>query len=1178
MNCETITVLSIEDDAGDARLIQRMLAGVDAVSWGLPEFNIEFVDTLAAGLARLDAGGIDVVLTDLDLPDSRAGDTFVSIRAHAPRMPIVVLTGREDEELALQTVRAGAENYLYKAEATGSLLARTMCYAIERQQARETLQKAYDELEKRVKERTTELEKVNRELETELTARQRAEAELRETNELMTNLLDHAPVSIYVTGIDGKVRLVNHYWEENNAMKREEATERTLSQIFPAKAARRFLAENREVIDTETPIAIEEGVETSYGSRNFLTTKFPLKNAKGEIEAVGGISIDITEQKRAEKLFRGTFEQAGVGITHVTPDGKWLRVNKKFCDIVGYSCDELRELTFADITHPDDHATDAEYTRWLLSGDMLSIAVEKRYIRKNGDIIWVRVTAAPVRGETGKIQYIISVVEDITRRKRVEEALRKSEEQYRLIVEATTDGLWDWNIETGEVYYSAAWMKMLEEDMVDSRYESWESRLHPHDKEYVLSSLNDHLAGKTAHWQCEHRLRTAAGEWKWVQARGRITHRDAQGNPQRMVGTLTDITARKRIEEELYKREERLELAFLGADLGLWDWNVQTGAVSFNQQWAEMLGYSLDEIEPHVSSWERLAHPDDLAQAKELLDAHLEGCTPFYETEHRLRAKSGEWVWVLDRGKVVEWDTEGKPRRMAGTHLDITARKRLERQFAEKQKLLEAITQLVPDILYLYDVKQKSHIYINKEVARLLGYSAAEIKERGATLILELIHPEDIPKVRKHIETVARAANDAIYDLEYRIKNKEGGYSWFYVREQVYERDEGGTPRTLFGVVQDITKRKRAEAALRESEERFRTISELVSDYAYSVRIESETGISLTSEWATETLMRDFGFTPEEIAAGRMWETSIYPDDASIVVERLQTLLAGQPSISEYRIFTKTGEIRWLRDYAHPVFAEDSHRVVRIVGAAQDITERKGAEEERERYAAELRRSNEELEQFAYAVSHDLLEPLRMVHSYAGLLEEEHQEKLNAEAQEFLGYITDGAARMQRMIKDLLEYSRLSTRGKEFTPTDCEKLLERARHNLKFDIENAAAVVTHAPLPTVPADATQLERVFQNLLGNALKYRGAAPPRIHIAAKEREDDWLFSVQDNGIGIAPEYFEDIFVVFRRLHTQEEYEGTGVGLATCKKIVERHGGKIWVESKPGSGATFYFTIPK
>jgi signal transduction histidine kinase len=227
--------------------------------------------------------------------------------------------------------------------------------------------------------------------------------------------------------------------------------------------------------------------------------------------------------------------------------------------------------------------------------------------------------------------------------------------------------------------------------------------------------------------------------------------------------------------------------------------------------------------------------------------------------------------------------------------------------------------------------------------------------------------------------------------------------------------------------------------------------------------------------------------------------------------------------------------------------------------------------------AEELGRSNTELQHFAYIASHDLQEPLRMVASYVQLLARRYKGKLDAEADEFIGFAVDGATRMQALINALLAYSRIGSKGKPLNLTDCEKVLEAALKNLQFAIEESKAIVTHEPLPTVAGDSTQLGQLFQNLIGNAIKFSGGKIPKIHISAERNGKDWYFSHCDNGIGIDPQFSERIFVIFQRLHSKEEYPGTGIGLALCKKIVERHGGRIWVQSQPNQGATFRFSIP-
>ena len=230
-----------------------------------------------------------------------------------------------------------------------------------------------------------------------------------------------------------------------------------------------------------------------------------------------------------------------------------------------------------------------------------------------------------------------------------------------------------------------------------------------------------------------------------------------------------------------------------------------------------------------------------------------------------------------------------------------------------------------------------------------------------------------------------------------------------------------------------------------------------------------------------------------------------------------------------------------------------------------------------EQRTQELERSNNDLVQFAYVASHDLRAPVRAIKSFSQILEKDYSEKLDAEANECLGFIVNGAGRLETLINDLLAYSRVDTQGKAFVPVDTSEVLDQVVGDLRLDIEESQAEITRDALPVVVADASQMTQLFQNLISNAIKFQGQEPPKVHVAARKEDDGWTFSVKDNGIGIEAQHTERIFAMFQRLHTQDEYPGTGMGSAICKKIVERHGGDIWVQSKVGMGSTFYFSIP-
>jgi PAS domain S-box-containing protein len=299
----------------------------------------------------------------------------------------------------------------------------------------------------------------------------------------------------------------------------------------------------------------------------------------------------------------------------------------------------------------------------------------------------------------------------------------------------------------------------------------------------------------------------------------------------------------------------------------------------------------------------------------------------------------------------------------------------------------------------------------------------------------------------------------------------------------------------------------------------------------------------------------------------------VHPEDVGPTLKEAEKLGTGGDTICfENRYRCSDGYYKWLLWRATP----DLKRQI-IYASAQDITDRRSAEDELLAAKAELERSNADLEQFAYIASHDLKEPLRMVTSYLGLIQKRYQSRLDAEADEFIEFAVDGAARMRRLIDELLLYSRVGRNKRPYELVDVNAVVQGVLDNLRLTIKDEGAIVKVGTLPAIFGDAGELGQLFQNLIANALKFRSTAPPVIEVEAQRAEKDWIFSVQDNGIGIAPKYFDRIFVIFQRLHTPEKYPGSGMGLAICKKIVDRHGGRIWVESEAGSGARFSFRLP-
>ncbi len=664
--------------------------------------------------------------------------------------------------------------------------------------------------------------------------------------------------------------------------------------------------------------------------------------------------------------------------------------------------------------------------------------------------------------------------------------------------------------------------------------------------------------------------RTRAGEERLVEWRcARIAA--PEGGGQYLVCVGLDITERKRAEDALRESERRYAALVQASPAGIFHTDAEGKTTYVSPRWCEISG--LSEAAALGDGWLAAVHPADRPMlAAGWQEAAVAGRPS--TAEYRFVRPDGSVRWVMGQA-VPQTDADGRVVGYVGAITDITERKCAEQALLESEQRFRRLAENAQDLIYRYEFTPKrGFTYVSPAATAITGYTP-EDHYADPDLGLKIVHPDDRPLLEQYFQ------NGGVFGapIVLRWQKKDGTVIWTEQRN-VAVRNEAGEVIAIEGIARDITERKLAEDALRESETRNRIIADLISDYAYIFRVTAEG--ELRGEWVTESFTKVFGLTRAEIDARGGWQSLVLPEDLPLARRHARKVAGGESDVCEMRWVTAGGEVRWLRDYAQPVFDETGTRVVRIYGAAQDITERKRAEEQLRATLADLERSNADLEHFAYAASHDLQEPLRMVASFVQLLAERYRGRLDADADEFIGYVVDGVKRMQQLILDLLEYSRVSTRGAPLRPTDANLACRTALRDLELAITESGATVICDPLPVVLADATQLTRVFQNLIGNAIKFRGAEPPRIRIWAEQRpgpnlRPEWVFAVQDNGIGIEPEYFERIFIIFQRLHSPRQYPGTGIGLAVCKRIVERHGGRIWVESTPGQGSTFYFTLP-
>ncbi|MGZ7134462.1 MAG: PAS domain S-box protein [Methanobacterium sp.] len=406
-----------------------------------------------------------------------------------------------------------------------------------------------------------------------------------------------------------------------------------------------------------------------------------------------------------------------------------------------------------------------------------------------------------------------------------------------------------------------------------------------------------------------------------------------------------------------------------------------------------------------------------------------------------------------------------------------------------------------------------------------------------------------------------------VLDYPLEIKHKNGHITPVLYNASVY-RDESGRVIGVFAAARDITELKKAEERLEIASKYNRSLIEASLDPLVTIGPDGKiTDVNGATEQVT-------GYSRDDLIGTDFSDYFTEPEEARDGYQ--EVFREGWVFDYPLEIKHKEGRVTPVL-YNASVYRDESSEVIGVFAAARDITERKKAENMLKLKLEELARSNAELEQFAYVSSHDLQEPLRMIGSYLQLLQRKYEGELDDKADKYINFAVDGANRMQNLINDLLAFSRVTTQAREFELTDCEFILNQVLSNLEISIKENKAIIFHDHLPEVMSDSTQLAQVFQNLINNAIKFRSEKAPKIYISAKQNDNQWLFGVKDNGIGIDSKHLERIFEVFKRLHKRREYPGTGIGLSICKKIIERHGGHIWVESELGKGSTFYFTIP-
>jgi PAS domain S-box-containing protein len=765
-----------------------------------------------------------------------------------------------------------------------------------------------------------------------------------------------------------------------------------------------------------------------------------------------------------------------------------------------------------------------------------------------------------------------------------------SEQRYAALAQAVPVGIFRTDPTGHCLYVNDCWCQMTGITLAEAQQDGWSQALHPDDRDRVFDEWYN-CAQQNLPFQSEYRFQKRNGDITWVFGQA-VAERGIAGELLGYVGSITDISDRKQMEAQLRQQEAFLQSIYDGTEQAVFVVDITAGGelryTSFNPVSERYAGVTQAQIQGKT--------PEEVfgAAVGATLRQNYEHCLQAgtsiaYEEQLDFAAHT---LWTLTTLVPLRND-QGQIYRIIGTATDISDRKQIEEALRASEHRLQALLDNSTAVIYMKDI-QGRYMMINHRYESLFHLDRNDVKGKTD----QEIFPPEIADAFQTNDREVMAVGVAL-EKEEIAPQDDGLHTYLSIKFPLFDTE--GMIYAVCGMSTDISDRKHKEEMLRN----------------ISLGVATKTDKFLfqaLAEYLTKTLGVEFAFIGELISSDPERIRTIAGFGDGQVIESFEYGLANTPcenvvgkqlciypnqvqqqfpldpflnqiqaeSYMGVPLFNSAGETLGLIAVLGHQPLQDTELMAEILNifaarAAAEI-ERQQAETALQHQKQDLARSNAELQQFAYVASHDLQEPLRMITSYLELLERRYKGQLDAKADKFIAFAVDGATRMQTLINALLSYSRVGSQGQDFKSTDCAKIMQNVLTNLQVAIAQSHTVITHDPLPQVYADPAQLTQLFQNLIGNAIKFRRAEPPQIHIGVECSNDKWLFSVRDNGIGMETEYFERIFIIFQRLHSRTEYPGTGIGLAVCKKIVERHGGDLWVESQLDQGSTFYFTLPK
>ena len=854
-------------------------------------------------------------------------------------------------------------------------------------------------------------------------------------------------------------------------------------------------------------------------------------------------------------------------------------VNQTFLNITGLTKEKVINKFIEEVI--PSHALELftqNYLRCLTSLETVTWEETIEYLndKKTGFV-----SVMPVLNSLGECTQLIGSAHDITDIKEAALQLEQSNERFEYVTKATSDAVYDWDIENDVILWGKAYATLFGEEDFKTMFsqKEWAKRIHADDYEAVKNNLQDALYNSTRNdWVTEYRFKKVDGTYAYIKENGYII-RNKEGKPFRMIGALRDITERKLSEEKLRASEENRSLIMNAALDAIICINTKGNITFWNPQAAQIFGWSESEV----------MHKDlgSFIIPAMYHKAHNDGMKKFLSTGHGPALNKLLTLTAVNKAGVtfpIEITIipikQKEEEFFCAFVRDITERKKAEDRIRISNERYDLVAKATNDYIWDWDINSNQVTRIGNGFKTLFGYENTD-ENTVVGFWDELIHPNDLDRIKRSQQEKFFSTNESYWEIEYQFLKADGTYAHVYDKGYII-RDRTGKPLRMIGATQDVTQLKEKINEITRIKQNLDSLINTTNDRIWSIN--SQYRVIASNSANNEYLFKAIG---KHINEGDLLvNPSADCKKTAEIKGYYDRALQGESfNIEEDEFSTEDNEHRYTVVSFSPI-VDSFQQIAGVACYAKDITDIKKSGQrlnqlniELQDQAGELAASNAELERFAYVASHDLQEPLRMVTGFLKLLEKQYKDNLDEASSKYIHFAVDGAERMKKLILDLLEYSRVSTNKELVSNVNMNEVLKDVLQIMDARIKEIPCTIRFNQLPTLKAASrTQMFQLLQNLIGNALKYHSDPPCEIEIEATEQELDWLFKIKDNGIGFDPQFAERVFVIFQRLHNKSEYSGTGIGLSICKKIVERHGGKIWAVSEKGKGSTFYFSLTK